>query len=207
MATRPGFYILNNQVTYKNANFEWAGGFAVSQKKKNVARLHEALGGACLEVSTKSDVVIGKKLSAFNLKLDGYPLENVFQSSKVFENGGPYRDLLNVSPKEAKRDQRLKSSGNLKGFEYGCYFWPLKPKTGFYDYIYCKAVARNIEANELKQICNYEYFTDIEFNPAKSINTQARAIVIIKLMLQLWGELVVDCSPEQFMEFHSKFVS
>ena len=36
MATRPGFYILNNQVTYKNANFEWAGGFAVSQKKKNV---------------------------------------------------------------------------------------------------------------------------------------------------------------------------
>ena len=27
-------------------------------------------------------------------------LENVFQSSKVFENGGPYVDLLNVSPLE-----------------------------------------------------------------------------------------------------------
>ena len=129
MATRPGFYILNGQVTCKKGDFEWAGGFAVSQKKKNVARLHEALGGECLEVSTKSDVVIGTKLSAFNLKLDGHTLENIFQSSKVFENGGPYRDLLNVSPKEAKRDQRLKSSGNLKGFEYDNYLWALNPKT------------------------------------------------------------------------------
>ena len=62
MATRPGFYILNGQVTCKKGDLEWAGGFAVSQKKKNVARLHEALGGECLEVSTKSDVVIGTKL-------------------------------------------------------------------------------------------------------------------------------------------------
>lgn len=204
MATRPGFYILNGQVTCKKGDFEWDGGFAVSQKKKNVARLHEALGGECLEVSTKSDVVIGTKLSAFNLKLDGHTLENIFQSSKVFENGGPYRDLLNVSPKEAKRDQRLKSSGNLKGFEYDNYLWALNPKTCFYDYLYCKA-ARNIEANELKQICNYEYFTDIEFNPAKSINTQARSVAIVKLMLQLWGE-VLDLSPEQFLKFHSRFV-
>ena len=204
MATRPGFYILNGQVTCKKGDFEWAGGFAVSQKKKNVARLHEALGGECLEVSTKSDVVIGTKLSAFNLKLDGHTLENIFQSSKVFENGGPYRDLLNVSPKEANRDQRLKSSGNLKGFEYDNYLWALNPKTCFYDYLYCKA-ARNIEANELKQICNYEYFTDIEFNPAKSINTQARSVAIVKLMLQLWGE-VLDLSPEQFLKFHSRFV-
>ena len=204
MATRPGFYILNGKVTWKKGDFEWAGGFAVSQKKKNVARLHEALGGECLEVSTKSDVVIGTKLSAFNLKLDGHTLENIFQSSKVFENGGPYRDLLNVSPKEAKRDQRLKSSGNLKGFEYDNYLWALNPKTCFYDYLYCKA-ARNIEANELKQIWNYEYFTDIEFNPAKSINTQARSVAIVKLMLQLWGE-VLDLSPEQFLKFHSRFV-
>ena len=36
MATRPGFYILNGQVTCKKGDFEWAGGFAVSQKKKNV---------------------------------------------------------------------------------------------------------------------------------------------------------------------------
>jgi len=69
----------------------------------------------------------------------------------------------------------------------------------------CGKAARNIEANELKQICNYEYFTDIEFNPAKSINTQARSVAIVKLMLQLWGE-VLDLSPEQFLKFHSRFV-
>ena len=50
---------------------------------------------------------LGVKLSAFNLKLNGYTLENIFQSSKVFSNGGPYRDLMNVAPKEAKRDGRL----------------------------------------------------------------------------------------------------
>lgn len=205
MASRPGFYILNDQVTNKNATFEWAGGFAVSQKKKNVSRLHSALGKPCLEVSTKSDIPLGIKLSAFTLKLNGYTLENIFQSSKVFENGGPYLDLLTVSPKDAKRDPRLKNSGNLKGFEFNNYFWTLVPKTCFYDYIYCKAVRNCIDLNELKQICDYTFFTDIEFNPSKSINTQARSIAIVKLMIQLWGE-IVDLSPEQFLEFHSRFV-
>ena len=205
MASRPGFYILNSQVTSKNASFEWAGGFAVSQKKKNVDRLHSSLGKSSLKVSTKSEIPLGVKLSAFNLKLDGYTLENVFQSSKFFEKGGPYLDLLSVSPKDAKRDNRLKCSGSLKGFEYDGYTWPLIPKTCFYDYLYCKAVRETIDLAELKQICNYTYFTDIEFNPEKSINTQARSIAIVKLMIELWDE-VLDLSPEQFIEFHKKFV-
>lgn len=205
MASRPAFYVSNNQVTSKNATFEWASGFAVSQKKKNVTRLHSALGKPCLEVSTKSDIPLGISLSAFTLTLNGYTLENIFQSSKVFQNGGPYLDLLTVSPKDAKRDPRLKNSGNLKGFEFNNYFWPLIPKTVFYDYLYCKAVSNCIDINDLKKICDYTFFTDIEFNPSRSINTQARSIAIVKLMIQLWGE-VVDLSPEQFIEFHSRFV-
>ena len=205
MTSRPGFYIFNNQVTSKNAEFEWAGGFAISQKRKNVTRLHSSLGKTCLEVSTKSDIPFGVKLSAFNLKLDGLALENIFQSSKIFSNGGPYLDLLTVLPKEAKRDERLKCSGNLIGFVYDGYHWPLVPKTCFYDYLYCRAVKKSIDFDELKQIQNYIYFTDIEFNPSKSINTQARSIVIVKLMIEHWGE-VLDLSPEQFIEFHSRFV-
>ena len=52
---------------------------------------------------------------------------------------------------------------------------------------------------------NYDLKQTSEFNPSKSINTQARSIAIVKLMIQLWGE-VLDLTPEQFMEFHSRFV-
>ena len=40
-------------------------------------------------------------------------LECVFQGSKVFENGGPYRDLVLNSPYKAKKAKRLKESGKL----------------------------------------------------------------------------------------------
>lgn len=57
-----------------------------------------------LTVCTKSRNPLGVKFSVFSLKLDGYTLENIFQSSKVFTGGGAYRDLLDVLPKYAKRD-------------------------------------------------------------------------------------------------------
>ena len=109
--------------------FEYFNGFAVSQKQKSIRSMHESVNKMdkslqILEVSTKSTNPTGVALSAFNLKFYEintdmeYPLENIFQSSKVFERGGPYRDLLNVHPKDAKRDERLKSSGNLIHFNY-----------------------------------------------------------------------------------------
>ena len=84
-----------------------------------------------MEISTKSLENIGIKLSAFNLQIDNYTLENIFQSAKVFENGGPYLDLLDLSPKEAKRDERLHNSGSLKAFRYQNEDFPLIPKTVF----------------------------------------------------------------------------
>ena len=58
--------------------------------------------------------------------------------------------------------------------------WPLEPKTAFYDYIYVKAVIDNFgyEVN----LDEYRWFTDIVFNPNKSINCQARAIALYKLL-------------------------
>ncbi len=100
MAQRPAFFIGNGVICKKEVDFEWAPGFSASQKKKNVERMHEQLSasGECLEVSTKSDVSLGNRLSAFNLKIDGIALENWFQAGKVFELVGPYTDLLTVSP-------------------------------------------------------------------------------------------------------------
>ena len=41
-------------------------------------------------------------------------------------------DLLHVLPKEAKRDDRHKSSGPLAAFVWNQEIWPLMPKTAFY---------------------------------------------------------------------------
>lgn len=210
MAERPAYFVRNNKVTVRNYSFEWFSGFAVSQKQKSIDSLHCAVmrsdGGARpIEISTKSKNPLGVKLSAFNLKLDGYTLENIFQSSKVFTEGGAYRDLLDVSPKEAKKDSRLRNSGALKSFDYNGDIFPLVPKTVFYDYIYIKAVRESLTAEEIQKIREYNYFTDIEFNPDKSINTQAKSVAIIRLMLDMY-ESIPDFSKEDFIDFHCKYI-
>ena len=210
MAERPAFFIHDKKVVSKIYSFEWFSGFAVSQKQKSIESLHNAIMKADadakpLEVSTKSKDSVGIKLSAFNLKLNNYTLENIFQSAKVFENGGPYLDLLEVLPKEAKRDERLHSSGNLKAFRYENQDFPLNPKTVFYDYIYIAAVKQMFTEDEINTISSYNYFTDIEFNPAKSINTQARTVSMIRLILDEYGYLP-DFSKEEFMQYHKEHI-
>jgi len=210
MAKRPAFYISHGKVTNKIYLFEWFPGFAVSQKQKSIESLHDAIlqtdtDARPLEISTKSREEIGTKLSAFHLRLNNHTLENIFQSAKVFENGGPYLDLLEVPPKEAKHDKRLQNSGSLKAFHYQNEDFPLTPKTVFYDYIYLAAVKESLTAYELKAISNYDYFTDIEFNPVKSINTQARTVALLKLILDEYGYLP-DFSKEEFIQYHKEHV-
>lgn len=210
MAKRPAFFIQDGQVISKLYAFEWFPGFAISQKQKSIESLHNAIAetdmnASPLEISTKSTNALGVKLSAFHLKLHNYTLENIFQSAKVFENGGPYLDLLEVLPKEAKRDTRLRNSGSLLSFRYQNEDFPIIPKTAFYDYIYIAAVKNMYSLDEIKPITNYNYFTDIEFNPDKSINTQARTASILKLMIEDYGFLP-DLSKEEFIQYHQKHV-
>ena len=78
-------------------------------------------------------------------------LENIFQSAKVFANGGPYLDLLHVPPKAVKRDERLYNSGDLKAFRYQNEDFPLIPKTVFYDFIYIAAVKNHLQRMKSKK--------------------------------------------------------
>jgi type I restriction enzyme M protein len=193
--------------------FEYFNGFAVSQKQKSIRSLHENVNKMdksleILEVSTKSTNPIGVALSAFNLKFyeintdKEYPLENIFQSSKVFERGGPYRDLLNVHPKDAKRDERLKSSGNLIHFNYNGTIWEKEPKTMFYDWIYMSSLYRNESLS--KKILEYNAFTDIEFNQEKSINCQARSAAIFVSLCKLGKLEKVLNNKEELKRIYSK---
>jgi type I restriction enzyme M protein len=175
-------------------NFEYFTGFALSQKQKSIHSMHSEINKIdkslqVLEISTKSNNSIGVALSAFNLKFHDiksdtdYPIENIFQSSKVFQKGGPYTDLLAVNPRDAKRDDRLKSSGSLIHFTYDSILWDLEPKSMFYDWIYINSLSRNKLLS--KKILEYNAFTDIEFNHQKSINCQARSAAIFVSLSKL----------------------
>ena len=192
--------------------FKYHNGFAISQKQKSIKALHESINKIdqtlkVLEVSTKSTSSTGVALSAFNLKFFDeksgreYPIENIFQSSKVFEHGGPYSDLLYVHPKDAKRDERLKNSGNLKSFQYDEMTWDLEPKTMFYDWIYICSLYRNAELS--KRILDYNAFTDIEFNQKKSFNCQARSAAIFVSLIKkgILEEVIND--KEKFKKIYS----
>ena len=64
----------------------------------------------------------------------------------------------------------------------------------------------SLAPEEIKAITNYNYFTDIEFNPAKSINTQAGTAAMIKLLLEEYGALP-DFSKEAFIQYHRDHVA
>jgi len=210
MAERPIFlprYDANRLVEEKTFSFEWNAGLAPIQKKKNVAALHAsaASGGysPLLEVSSKSEEELGRRLSAFSLavEIDGncfVPLECAFQGSKVFEKGGPFNDIFSMDPRDAKRDSRLISSGDLIGFSFEGQDFPLIPKTAFYDWMYVRALYPHREW--LERLSRYRGFTDIEFNPERSVNCQARSCATF-VALQSRGCLE-ECvkMPNQFIE-------
>lgn len=208
MAKRPAWTIENGKIIRKDFEFAWNGGFAISQKRKNINALHQAIedatGQTALEISSKGEVELGNQLSAFNMKITGVFIENVFQASKRYENGGPYLDLLDVAPKDAKRDERHKTSGKLVAFVRNGEDWPLEPKTVFYDFIYVLAVIENFGC-EL-DINEYNWFTDIEFNPGKSINCQARAVAIYKLIQEKAAFNVLN-DRSAWINFHTLHVN
>ena len=146
---------------------------------------------------------MGVSLSAFHLMLhtaEGkeYTVESAFQAGKVFENGGPYRDLLEASPRAAKKDERLRTSGGIVAFEYNGERFATEPKTLFYNWIYMNALAQSKAL--AAQILEYDAFTDIEFNPQKSINCQAEAAAVY-VSLQRLGLLEEALqSKEKFRE-------
>ena len=191
----------------------WHPGFAVVQKRKNIKAFHEAAAAAgiepLLEISTKSENTRGRHLSAFHIAVPTknhgrIKLELAFQGSKVFERGGPFTDLFEKGGGEigkAKRDRRLRESGALIGFHFQGFDFPIEPKTVFYDWLYCSFL---MEYRDWAQnLYVYAGFTDIEFNPRRSINCQARSAALF-LSLMKRGELATALqSPSEFIQYLS----
>lgn len=173
-------------VKESQVSFQWHSGFALSQKAKSIASLHNAaleLGlTPVLEVSSKSQSEFGVALSAFNLKIrvpgvDTIPLESAFQGSKVFRAFGSCSDLYRENPRSAKHAAKERDRGDLLQFEFAGDIWELEPKTAFYDWLYLRALRESMES-ELSKLIRYAGFTDIEFNPQRSFNCQARSCAL-----------------------------
>lgn len=215
MAFRPIFAPLSagTQLIIEDyVDFKWHPGLSLQQKQRSIAELHSEANikhgiGKPLEISSKSDQDLGVKLSSFNLKFTTQKkkktltVEAAFQGSKIFERGGPFRDIFLLSPKEAKREPRLRESGALIGFNFYGVRWDLKPRTAFYDWLYINALLKNRDLSD--DLMCFDYFTDIEFNPDRSVNCQARSAAIFSA-LRARGLLNEAMSgKEAFLEMHT----
>ncbi len=213
MAERPVFTVCSNRPYYGMfyTQFAWARGFAGNQKQMNIASIHRGYlelypDHKVLEISGRSTEPWGAAARAISLKKYlpsrgiSLPVENVFQGGKVFSGGGPYRDLLDVPPLQAKRDERLETSGELIAYEFEGVRYPVKPKNVFYDFIYVNALIENPEIAEKLEA--YDGFTDIDFSPDRSVDCPARAAAIYVSLVRS-GRIG---SAKNFDDFYSLFV-
>lgn len=185
MAERPIFVPLLSGpklVRTWNVPFTWHAGMSIKRAQKSIDALHDAARALInvdkvLEISSKSKDPRGVKLSAFNLMIQTkkynqtFSVECAYQSAKVFEHGGPYKDLRDKSSREAKLDPRLKESGRLLKFQFFDVEWSLEPKTAFYDWLYINALHNAPDLADY--VLQHRAFSDIAFNPQKSLNCQA----------------------------------
>lgn len=168
-------------------DFTWFPGMSKGQAQKSIESLHEKAKSELhvervLEISSKSKDAVGVQLSAFNLMIKTvryqreFSLECAYQASKVFERGGPFKDLLDARSIDAKRDQRLNQHGRLIKFHFFGTDWPLQPRTAFYDWLYINALHK--QPTLASTVLAYRAFSDIAFNPERSINCQAYAAAL-----------------------------
>jgi hypothetical protein len=209
MTTRPVFIpVYNGSCLYREEyiDFNWSPGFSEKQKKKNVDALHAAAKQSgiknILEISSKSNEKIGQRLSAFSLKIElrgiKYPLESVYQGSKVFAKSGPHTDIYCRQPREAKKIIRESDWGELICFELEGKTYPLVPKNAFYDWLYIRALVEHVVW--ISTNVQYDAYSDIEFNPRKQVNCQARAFAIYKSLAASSKLREVSESFEEFSD-------
>ena len=109
MARRPVFTPLSEPPFFEatEVEFHFFPGFAMVQKRRNIEALQQGFleehpDARILEISTKSPQPLGVALSPFNLQVhhegETFHVESAFQSSKRFEDSGPYPSCCTPLP-------------------------------------------------------------------------------------------------------------
>ena len=173
--------------------FDWFGGFALSQKRKCQIGLHgnflaEYPEYKPLEISSSSLYSLGTKLSAMNLRKRTEKgltsVESAFQSSRIYESEeetvGPFPEYLFLPGKECRKKVKEKAKG-LHSHKYlfdGMEFYaPIYHISQFYDFLYLNALLEpeNEKVKEKLLEEGYTAFTDLATKP---LNSQARSCAI-----------------------------
>ena len=178
-----------------NLQFEWFMGMARAQKQRSLDAFHteaEAMGYSnVLEISTYSLQLLGVQLSAFNL---------FFNSGS---SSGTVEELYQKSKVLSKDEDRVPETANKKkgekpmSFLFENYSWPLNPQTCFYDWLYMNALHQNQKL--AKQIFEFDAFTDIAYNPKKSLSTQARSTALYIALTKL-NKIEEIKKPDNFIK-------
>lgn len=84
----------------------------------------------------------------------------------------------------------MRNSGRLTGFQFYGVNWGLEPQTAFYDWLYISALKKKPEYVE--ELLSFSAFSDIEFNPERSINCQAYSVA---LYLSLYQRNLIKDGP------------
>ena len=165
-----------------------------STVKSKVDSLHERFSHIypdkkVLEISSASDEDTGRLLRSeiLNKKIPSLdtsaPVENVFRGSCVFENGGAYPEIFEMSPQAAKSDKRLKGSGALTHYYFEGTEYPKRPRAAFYYWLYVNALLENQELAE--QVIRYDAFSDISCSPGKKPFGAARGAAVFTALSRL----------------------
>ncbi len=203
----------DNLVKTDMVHFERHVGFSSAQKRKSINDHHSVIRKKygfkkVLELSSKSKDKLSVPLSGFYLKLTDqdtgqqYSVENIFQSSKVFEHGGPYTDLLTVPPRKARKDERLQNSGKLIGYKFQGIEWDVGPLTAFYDWLYVNALKQNSQLHD--ELMQYQAFTDMTFNPKRAVHCEAYSLAMF-VALKKRELLDKIAEPIDFFNLYSEF--
>ena len=78
--------------------------------------------------------------------------------------------------REAKKDDRIRSSGRLLRFHSNGQDWPRDPPSAFYDWVYINALQQH--QTLIDAVMRFAAFTDIEFNPKRQVNCQAYCVAL-----------------------------
>lgn len=234
MAKRPVFVSRTEpwpRVQEVAVEFHWVAGLSAAQKRRRIHELHRSakskLGdvSSILEISSHSPDALGRDLRAFGLVFVApgglrSTVEALFQGSKVFSDGtGPSTELYVLPGREARRQLHEKCAdlpAEVTLVKFVAAFmrdkpdWPAGTGTAFYDWLYISALLQDQNRERAEQLLSYDAFTDIEFNPARSLNCQARAAALYRALCVVHGrewlqELVRDRA--RFLKVHSKATS
>lgn len=137
-----------------------------------------------LEVSLASPQPEGVGAAAMKLPLrlasqeQEIPVGIIYQASRVFENGGPYPELLQCSRQTVQKERRLQQSGKCVRYQLEEREFPLEPHPyAFFNWLYGRALLQNPEKAE--GILKFGAFTDLDLGSAKKDkNSPARAAAV-----------------------------